>query len=395
MKKSTVILSVLGLVSAASLAACSLSSLGGDNLSGDTSALLNGGMTNEMVSASLLFTPTTTSAPQLKKAWGGSHDHHGWTEDDPASIASAISGFDNLVMDEYTIATVEKESDRPEYAKEIVLTYTLPDASKSDIALYYNEVTKTTGGDDTSDEEETSDEDVVSSDEGVTSSSEEVVSTTKDTSTSEETSVTSGPSLKGNQDPNYFKALHSGGYKSGACNGMLHGANRYLNDENGETTIEIYRVTGLAVYDTGVATFAAENKIVTNGNVTLNFASFGLFNSWTDFLAVEKAFISDGTDTRSVYVYSAFQNGSYTYLLLQSTPESERYVYKTATERNIINRFTSGGVEYYELYLSIEGSPTTVGLFKKVVTVDDNGTETITYERASYREIGRSSSYED
>lgn len=389
MKKSTVILSVLGLVSAASLAACSLTSLNGDILSGDTSALLEGGMTNEMVSASLLFTPTAASAPQLKKAWGGSDKHHGWTEGDPASIASAISGFDNLVMDEYTIVTAEKESDRPEYAKEIVLTYTLPDATKSDIALYYNEVTKTTGGDDTTDG------DVASSSEEIITSSEDVTSTTEDTSTSEEVPATSEPSLKGNQEPNYFKALHSGGYKSGACNGMLHGANRYLDEENGETTVEIYRISGLAVYETGVATFAAENKIVTNGNVTLNFASFGLFNSWTDFLAVEKAFISDGTDTRSVYIYSAYQNGAYTHLLLQTTPESERYVYKTATERNIINRFTSGGVEYYELYLALEGSPTTVGLFKKVVTVDDNGAETITYERASYSEIGRSSSYED
>jgi len=391
MKKKILVLSVLGLLSAASVAACSLTSLSGDSLQSDASALLAGGMKNEAVSASLLFAPTTAQAPQLKKAWGGTGGHHGWTNDDPASIASAISGFDNLVMDDYTIVATEKESDRPEYAKEVILTYTLPDASKSDIALYYNEVTTTTGDNDTSSTEDasSSSEEIPASSE-VTSSTDDVVSSTSE----DVTSVSEIPS-NANHESDYFKALHSGGYKSGFCNGMLHGANRYLGDQDGETTVEIYRVTGLAVYDTGVATFAAENKIVTKGNVTLNFASFGLFNSWTDFLAVEKAFITDGTDTRSVYVYSAYQNGAYTHLLLQSTPDSERYVYFTSTEKDVINRFTKNGTEYYELFLAKEGNPTTVGLFKKVVTTAEDGTETITYERASYREIGRSASYED
>ena len=299
------------------------------------------GMEKEIVSTALLASQANTTLPQGMKMAVSSNASASTSPItfDPNDVSATLMSFDNLLLESYTVDSKTTDSDKSEYAKKDEIAYTLPSGATESIVLYYNEAV--TG--------------------------------------SVETSLTSASSSE--EDAEVEVKLHSTGFRSGAFNDMLEGSaefDDYETDKN--VQIKGSWKEGIAYIESVTYRFYSEELTVKDGEETASFSSFGIFNR-SSFLAVEEIGVVDGTKKETAYAYTAFQNATYTRFLLSEDSEDQerRLVYRTPMEKLVINRFVDQGKTLYSLHAKKAGVMNLVGLYEKVITVNDDGTKTVTY----------------
>jgi hypothetical protein len=374
------------------LSGCSLLSLTGSSTDGtmNNAAFFNDSMGKEASSASLLFSPSTAKLGLKNR--GGNSPISG--EEAPSKVSGALSKFDALSLDDYQVTTTEETSDRDDYAKKVSLAYTLPDGTVSQIVFYYQEITTETSSETTSvpDGESTDGESTDGSTSDVVSTSEPILTSEGDDSgvTSETTAVDNTSALAAHGGQNHDddqKILHSHGYAYGFGKALLQADYRFVDWGSSQANAEIFRVRGIAIYDGNECTFLAEKIHFENQGKTYDLSAFALLVSDDSYLAVEQTYITKGDDTRSVYLYANNNAGDFSYLLLQDTPRSERYMSLTPESKTLVNRLKVDAGVFYEVHLKNAGEMPINGLYQKIAETDDSGNVTYVYVTAVYSEI--------
>jgi hypothetical protein len=364
------------------LAGCDLTSLKGASsnetaTSGTESSVTDGSaalallktpaLASEVASSALLLRPGSSAlsgvALSAHHPWGGDASSSGsGTEKtpvpgpitiDPNDPSATLASFDALAVGDYSLKEEAVASDRADYANEEILTYVLPDGTSEQIALYFGAVAATS-------------------------------------SSSEETSSAAPIEERNNPfDSGYDSILHGYGYGSGACDGMLLGGYRFLDltGAKGNVTASYVRTIGVAVTPSFECAFVSEEIHAVTDAKTYDLASFALKPSEGSYLSVEQAYATNGSDTRSVYVYTAKDETSVARLLLQDTAEAMRLVYLTTGEKVAIDRFAKDGNTYYAIHLKKAGAMALTGLYEKVVATDADGNETVTYVKVDPKTV--------
>lgn len=270
---------------------------------------------------------------------------------DPNDIGTTLASFDELSIADYKITTIDEVSDRANYANKTQLTYTLPSGEGTSITLYFG---------------------------AIATSSESGTDSSEASSSQLPTPDTNG-SL---QD-----ALHGHGYGAGNCDGMLNGANRFVNIlKHGNADVTYERRFGAAIMGEAEYPFAAEHLTAVTSNKTYEASSFALRLSSRSFLSVEQAYVTDGTNLNEVYVYTILKGEDTVHFVIQDTPTKMRMSYMTPTQKVAINRFEEGEKTYYTIHLRQKGIMNLNGVYEKVIVVDESGNTTVTYQPVESQE---------
>jgi len=336
--KKTFLMPILAILTGGALAGgCALAS------NSSTQTVIDDTSLAKEIATSSLFVASSKAVSSLKKAAVPNRVFEGAPiEVDVDDIPATLSNFDELSIANYSIATVSEASDRDDYANKTQLTYTLPSGESNFVVLYFGAITTETEESDASTTSELTDSDITGA-------------------------------LK--------NALHGHGYGGGSCDGMLKGSNRFINIlKHGNADLTYQRNFGIAVIGTDEYPFAAEHVEAVTASKTYEASSFALLFSENSFLSVEQAYVTDGTNLNEVYIYTLVNGDDSLHYLIQDSSTKMRMAYLTGTQKIAINRFTSEDKTYYTIHVREKGVMNLFGVYERIITTDEAGNETITYE---------------
>lgn len=290
---------------------------------------------------------------------------------DPNDIPSSLASFDALSLDSYGIKSTITTSDVSGYETKEEIVYTTPDGVAQSVVLYYNTL-------------KTADVSVTvsapASSETVTSSSETPSSSETNSSLDVSTPLLSSTtSQEEKEDEDEERKLHGFGFRHGGFNSLM-GDHCEFDDfeDDGGTIVGSWR-KGLADIAGVEYRFFSEELTVTEGEESTKFSSF-ILAAQANFLAVEQVNVLDGTEKETAYAYTAFQNGGYTrFLLTEEDDGDRRLAYLTPLKKVVINRFTEEGKILYSLHAKVHNSMKLVGLYEKVITTAEDGSQVVSY----------------
>jgi uncharacterized protein YcfL len=341
MKKMLILPLVVSALGASLLASCTSTS---------KVAVQPTGLQKEIVSTALLASNATSSPSALQRAATGEATSS--IVFNVNDVNATLSSFDSLALDSYSVKTSTTDSDKTSYAKKDEIVYTLPEGGSETIILYYNEM------------------------------KEGSLSATAAVSASVSTATSKAESEEEKDEKEKETRLHGLGFRSGAFNDLLGDAMEFddFEDDANVSVTGSWR-EGLAYIESVEYRFYSEELNVKEDDETTCLSSFGLFKEGS-FLSVEQIDVMDGTEKETAYAYTAFQNASYTrFLLTEDTEDQERrLVYKTPLNKLVINRFVDQGKTLYSLHAKQIGAMSLVGLYERIVTINADGSETITYQ---------------
>jgi hypothetical protein len=265
---------------------------------------------------------------------------------DPTDPNSTLASFDELAVGDYALTAAAVASDRSAYASEETLAYVLPNGVTQGVTLYFG-----------------------------------TPAVENDSSDSAASTALLGKAKTGPFASACDNILHGNGYGSGAFAGMLRGNYGFMafGRAQGDLTVTSTRTLGLAVTNDGECNFVSEEITAVTSKKTYHLFSFALFASAQSYVAAEEAYVTNGTDTASVYAYAAVNDGTVTRFLLQNTADTTRLAYLDNLEKVAINRFAQDSNTYYSIHLRERGAMALVGVYEKLVTTDSAGVSTVTY----------------
>lgn len=356
--KNKISLLILSIFSVSALASCGIA--GTSSTSSDNNATP---LQQEVASLALLTRGgTSTTALQAYNKERQTKAPISIASDD---VSKTLASFDALSLENYTITSETQASDKAEYSSEEILTYTNPDQSQSKVYLYYGSVDATGS----------------SVNESATSAEVSSEASASETSVAAPDSVSSFPAYRWSWK-NY---LHGQGYLSGAFNGLLRGGSSFINVDDNTNSSSVFK-TGLAIVDGNDYYFASEVATITKDEKSFSLSAFVLVGGEGNFLSVEQAAVQSEDGYRNVYAYTSLKDGQFVRYLLQEKNEDTRLAYLSNTEKIVIHRFADQGKTYYSIHLKEAGAMNLAGLYEKVVTTAEDGTQSITYVRSDDNE---------
>jgi hypothetical protein len=367
MKKPIVVLSLAAL-GAALLAGCNSTS---------KTTVKPTAMQKEIVSAALLANPSAQSRYLQAKRAANSKSP---IDFDPNDVTASLASFDALSLSSYSVATNVLTSDKSEYTHEDEIVYTLPDGSVSKIYLYYNEAKS---GNWTASSSSTS----------TPSTSAGDTSTSTTSSTSTPTNPSASKDGEEEEEEDEKEHLHQHGFRSGAFNDLLGDGMEFddFDDDENVTAVGEWK-KGIAFVEGTEYQFASEKVTVTETETedgkteteVSDFSSFALTTK-TSFLGVEQINVVDGTEKETAYAYTsmALDTLSFERFLLSEEEDESRLVYVSPKQKMVINRFLKDNKTRYSLHVKLPGSMSFVGIYEKVVTTAEDGTESVSYQLVS------------
>jgi hypothetical protein len=333
------------------LAALGVAALGGCSTTGTTPAAQSTPLEKEIVSAALLASPSAKTSYLAARSKAAQAP----LSFDPNDVSSSLASFDALDLESYGIETNEKVSDKEAYAHEEEIIYSQPDGTKKTIVLYYGS--------------------------GTIAAASSASAADKGT-----IDISGTATVESDDDEAEIKAgLHGHGWRSGGFNGMLE-ADMEIDDYEDEAnaTISGEWKQGIAYVEEVEYSFYSEKLAITvteedGDKETADFASFGLFRAGS-FVTVEQLAITEGTEKETAYAYTAFTQGGFERFLLTQEEDDVRLVYLTPMEKLVLHRFEKDGKTLYAFYVNLSGQMHFAGIYEKVVTTNDDGTQSVTYQ---------------